>query len=109
MWLVSKAIRHPAQVEGITLEIMQQALGQAREGRRTILAAMQACAPAPRRQLSDHAPRIGRMQVRGLVRCEQACPVQINLTGADTMCRVVSATPYCLPVIPLRLLVFQIV
>ena len=64
-WLVSNITHHHPQVEGITLEIMQQALGQAREGRRTILAAMQGCAPAPRRQLSDHAPRIGRMQVRG--------------------------------------------
>lgn len=51
------------QVEGITLEIMEQALGQAREGRRHILAAMQACSPPPRRQLSSYAPRIGRLQV----------------------------------------------
>lgn len=49
-------------MEGITLEIMQQALAQAREGRRTILAAMGACSPAPRRELSQHAPRIGRLQ-----------------------------------------------
>lgn len=50
-------------MEGITLEIMEQALNQAREGRRHILAAMQRCAPEPRRQLSIHAPRIGRLQV----------------------------------------------
>jgi hypothetical protein len=98
-----------AQVEGITLEIMQQALGQAREGRRTILAAMRACAPAPRCQLSDHAPRIGRMQVRGLVRCQRAYPEQNDLTGADAMCSAVYAIPCRLPVGALRLLVCRLV
>ena len=53
-----------AQVEGITIEIMEQALAQARDGRRHILAAMADCSPPPKQRLSDYAPRIGRLQVR---------------------------------------------
>lgn len=57
------AFQMDIKVEGITLDIMQQALGQARDGRRHILAAMQQCAPPPRGELSPYAPRIGRLQV----------------------------------------------
>ena len=53
-----------AQVEGITLAIMEQALAQAREGRRSILASMDACSPPPRREFGRYTMRIGRMQAR---------------------------------------------
>lgn len=51
------------KVEGITLEIMREALAAAGAGRRHILAEMAACSPPPRRALSQYAPRI--MQARG--------------------------------------------
>lgn len=43
---------------GITPEIMRQALEQAREGRLEILAKMNEVLPAPRKEMSDYAPRI---------------------------------------------------
>lgn len=46
------------KVEGITIDIMRAALTQARQGRLHILGEMAKCAPPPRRQLSDYAPRI---------------------------------------------------
>ena len=51
------------QVEGITLEIMEAALRQAADGRRHILAQMQACAPPPRGELGPYTPRILVMTV----------------------------------------------
>lgn len=47
-----------AQVEGITVEILGEALKHARAARRHILGQMERCAPAPRRALADNAPRI---------------------------------------------------
>ena len=49
---------HSAQVEGINLEIMEAALRQAANGRRHILAQMEACEPAPRGELGPYTPRI---------------------------------------------------
>lgn len=43
---------------GITPQIMRQALEQAREGRLEILAKMNEVLPAPRKEMSDYAPRI---------------------------------------------------
>ena len=45
------------------MDIMRQALMQAREGRRHILGEMAKCYPPPREQLSDWAPKILRSQV----------------------------------------------
>lgn len=44
------------QVEGITLDIMRQALGQARAGRQHILKEMAKCSPPPRSDISPNAP-----------------------------------------------------
>lgn len=43
---------------GITPQIMHQALEQAREGRLKVLAKMNEVMPAPRKEMSDYAPRI---------------------------------------------------
>ena len=51
------------QVEGITLEVMRQALDQAKAGRQHILREMQACDPPPAKQLSQYAPRIRRFNI----------------------------------------------
>lgn len=55
------AVGHKAvllQVEGITVEILAEALKHARTARQHILGEMDRCMPAPRRALADNAPRI---------------------------------------------------
>jgi polyribonucleotide nucleotidyltransferase len=51
------------QVEGITLDIMRQAVAQAGDGRRHILKEMAKCSPPPRGALSDYAPHVLRLKV----------------------------------------------
>lgn len=55
---LSPAPQMDIKVEGITLDIMQRALAAAGEGRRHILGEMAKCSPAPRRALSQYAPRL---------------------------------------------------
>lgn len=57
------AFQMDIKVGGITLEIMEQALLQAREGRKLILGEMLKCSPAPSKRLSEYAPLIHIMQV----------------------------------------------
>ena len=57
------AFQMDIKVEGITLEIMEQALAQAKEGRKHILAEMKKCSPPPRNVLSTYSPRISFMTV----------------------------------------------
>lgn len=52
------ALQMDIKIEGITREIMEVALKQAREGRLHILAKMNEVLPAPRAELSEYAPRI---------------------------------------------------
>ncbi len=51
------ALQMDIKIEGITREIMQQALDQATEGRKYILNAMNRVISAPRTEMSDYAPR----------------------------------------------------
>jgi polyribonucleotide nucleotidyltransferase len=51
------ALQMDIKIEGITKEIMEIALGQAKEGRLTILKAMNAVIDKPREVMSEHAPR----------------------------------------------------
>jgi len=51
------ALQMDIKIQGITREIMQTALEQAKAGRLHILEAMNACIDAPRAELSDFAPR----------------------------------------------------
>jgi polyribonucleotide nucleotidyltransferase len=57
------SIQMDIKVEGLTLEIITQALEQARQGRLYILDVMEQALPAPRTELSRYAPRIITMQV----------------------------------------------
>ena len=52
------ALQMDIKIEGITPEIMQAALEQARSGRLHILDKMAEVLPTPRREMSDYAPRI---------------------------------------------------
>jgi polyribonucleotide nucleotidyltransferase len=49
------------KVDGLSMDVMRQALAQAKEGRLHILNAMEACIPAARPELKPHAPRMERM------------------------------------------------
>ena len=57
------AIQMDIKVQGLTHEIMSQALAQAREARLFILDKMREVIPAPRQELSPFAPRITRIQI----------------------------------------------
>jgi polyribonucleotide nucleotidyltransferase len=52
------ALQMDIKIEGVTFDIMEKALRQAREGRRYILDRMLEVLPAPRRELKPWAPRI---------------------------------------------------
>jgi len=51
------------QVEGITLEVVAEALQQAKQGRQHILGEMAKCQPPPRNELGQYTPRILRVAV----------------------------------------------
>jgi polyribonucleotide nucleotidyltransferase len=52
------ALQMDIKIDGITREIMEIALGQAKDGRMHILGEMNKAIKAPREQMSEHAPRI---------------------------------------------------
>lgn len=52
------ALQMDIKIDGITPEIMRQALAQAKQGRLHILDKMAEVLPEPRREMSDYAPRI---------------------------------------------------
>lgn len=58
------AFQMDIKVEGITLEIMEKALHQAKQGRIHILQKMLAACPAPRATMSVYAPRIETLQIK---------------------------------------------
>ncbi len=58
------AFQMDVKIAGITSEIMQRALEQARQARLFILQKMKETLPAPRKQLSPYAPRIFTMQIK---------------------------------------------
>jgi polyribonucleotide nucleotidyltransferase len=58
------ALQMDIKIFGVTREIMQQALYQAREGRLFILEQMGKVLEAPRMQVSEYAPRIQTLRVR---------------------------------------------
>lgn len=49
------------KVDGLKMEVMRQALDQARKGRLHILDAMYACIPAAREEVKPHAPRMVKL------------------------------------------------
>ena len=58
------AFQMDIKVEGITPEILKEALHQAKEGRTFILRKMLAACPQPRAEMSSHAPRIETLQIK---------------------------------------------
>lgn len=58
------AFQMDIKVEGITLDIMKEALKQAKEGRIFILNKMIAAMPHPKKEMSIYAPRIETIQVK---------------------------------------------
>ncbi|VAH30258.1 unnamed protein product [Triticum turgidum subsp. durum] len=58
------AFQMDIKVVGITLPVMEQALLQARDGRKHILNEMLKCSPPPSKALSPHAPVIHVMKVK---------------------------------------------
>ncbi|BAE81024.1 polyribonucleotide nucleotidyltransferase [Chlamydia felis Fe/C-56] len=58
------AFQMDIKVEGITPEIMQAALAQAKSGRQNILETMKATLASPKTDLSQYAPRIETMQIK---------------------------------------------
>jgi len=57
------ALQMDIKIDGITREIMETALAQAREGRLHILAEMNKVLAAPRAEMSEHAPRIIEIRI----------------------------------------------
>ena len=57
------ALQMDIKIEGITAEMMQIALNQAKGARMHILGVMEQAIPAPRADISDYAPRIHTMKI----------------------------------------------
>jgi polyribonucleotide nucleotidyltransferase len=51
------------KVDGLSMDVMRQALAQARNGRLHILDAMYACIPAHRADVKEHAPRMVKFDI----------------------------------------------
>lgn len=58
------AFQMDIKIAGITLPVMEQALMQARDGRKHVLSEMSKCSPPPSRKLSKYAPLILVMKVK---------------------------------------------
>ncbi|MEN8214847.1 MAG: polyribonucleotide nucleotidyltransferase [Pseudomonadota bacterium] len=58
------ALQMDIKIEGITREILETALAQAKEGRLHILSVMGKVLAEPRREMSKHAPRIITFQIK---------------------------------------------
>ncbi len=56
-------IQMDIKCDGLSMEIMMQALEQAKRGRLHILDAMYTCIPEPRAELKPHAPRIEQLNI----------------------------------------------
>jgi polyribonucleotide nucleotidyltransferase len=57
------ALQMDIKIDGITQEIMQVALAQAKEGRKHILEHMNSCINGPRQEMSQYAPRLFTIKV----------------------------------------------
>ncbi len=59
------AMQMDIKIKGIPMDVMKQALAQARDGRLFILEKMLACIPEPRKQLSPLAPKVQQLRIPG--------------------------------------------
>lgn len=58
------ALQMDIKIDSVSFEIMEQALGQAREGRNHILGEMEKVISVPRGQISEFAPRIETIKIK---------------------------------------------
>jgi polyribonucleotide nucleotidyltransferase len=58
------AVQMDIKITGLTMDIMLRAMEQARRGRMHILEKMAQAMPAPRKEISQYAPRITSIQIR---------------------------------------------
>lgn len=57
------ALQMDIKIKGVTRELLERALEQARQGRRHILKCMLAAVPRPEAELSEYAPRMERLKI----------------------------------------------
>ena len=57
------AVQMDVKMKGLTIEIIQEALAQARKAREQLLATMDQCIAAPRPELAPHAPRVFTIEI----------------------------------------------
>jgi polyribonucleotide nucleotidyltransferase len=57
------ALQMDIKITGVSREIMEQALSQAKDARIAILGRMESAISAPREALAEHAPRISTIQI----------------------------------------------
>ncbi|XP_020095675.1 probable polyribonucleotide nucleotidyltransferase 1, chloroplastic isoform X1 [Ananas comosus] len=80
------AFQMDIKIGGITLPVMEQALHQARDGRKHVLSEMLKCSPPPAKKLSPYAPLIHVMKVK---------PEKVNLiigTGGKKVKSIIEET-----------------
>ena len=80
------ALQMDIKVKGITPEIMDKALAQAKEGRAHIMGKMMQIIDKPRVELAEHAPRISKLKIN---------PDQIREVigkGGETINKIIAAT-----------------
>ncbi len=59
------ALQMDLKVKGVSRELMQKALGQARDARKFVLRKMLDVVPRPKREISEYAPRMEALQIPG--------------------------------------------
>ncbi|MGH2607369.1 MAG: polyribonucleotide nucleotidyltransferase [Anaerolineales bacterium] len=57
------ALQMDIKIKGLTMEIMREALGQARQARLAVLDAIRQAMPEPRPELKEHAPRMTVLKI----------------------------------------------
>src|SRR5919199_764736 len=75
------SIQMDIKIEGLDLDIMREALAQAREGRLHILAEMRKALAEPRAELSPYAPRIVTMNINPEKIGDLICPKGKTIRG----------------------------
>jgi polyribonucleotide nucleotidyltransferase len=57
------ALQMDVKLKGVSIEVIAEALAQARRAREQLLEVMAACLPAPRPELAPHAPRVFTLEI----------------------------------------------
>lgn len=59
------ALQMDIKIQGVTRELLEEALEQARQGRRYILRKMLEAVPRPNQEIAEHAPRFEKVKIPG--------------------------------------------